>query len=202
MDKRVELIEQIYKENADKVYRYFYSHTNDQGLAEDLTSKTFMKVLEKFSTYDESKSKAITWLFTIARNTLIDYYRLSSTKNTVSLTSLESDDTGTANDGASMIDSMQGVPVNSKTTTNFGNKEVENFVQQSRNKEILNSAIENLSEDEQLLIFLRYTQELSYEEIAVEIGVNVNAVGVKIHRAVEKLKNILERNGGIIRLDK
>lgn len=202
MDRRVELIEQIYTENVDKVYRYFYSHTNDQGLSEDLTSKTFMKVLDKFSTYDESKSKAITWLFTIARNTLIDYYRLSSTKNTVSLSSFESDDTSTANDGAGIVDSTQELPLGPKNSTNFGNKEVEKFVQLNRNKEILNNAISNLSEDEQLVIFLRYTQEMSYEEIAQEIDINVNAVGVKIHRAVEKLKNILEKNGDIIRLDK
>jgi RNA polymerase sigma-70 factor (ECF subfamily) len=201
-DARVVAIEKIYKENVDKIYRFFYTHTNDQSLSEDLTSKTFMKVVQKFTTFDQQKASAITWLFTIARNTLIDYYRLSSTKNTVSILSLDSESSDSQNDGSNGVDSTESLPVTSHTATNIGNKEADKYVQQDRNRAILNEAMEKLSEEDQLLIFLRYTQELSYEEVAKEINTTVNAVGVRIHRAVEKLKKILEESNDLDRLDK
>jgi RNA polymerase sigma-70 factor (ECF subfamily) len=183
MDKRVDLIEKIYIENSDKIYRYFYFHTYNQALAEDLTSKTFMKVIDKISTFNEKKAAVITWLFTIARNTLTDYYRLASTNKTISLETLEPE-----NPDVRIIE-------------NVGNKSSEKSVQLDRNKQILQNAILELNEEEQLFIFLRFTQELSYDEIAVELNININTVGVKLHRAIEKVKKMLEKKGDLDKLD-
>lgn len=66
---------QLYKDYAGKIKGYFYSQTSDSYLAEDLCSDVFLKVYEKIDTFDDSKASVSTWIYTIARNTLIDYYR-------------------------------------------------------------------------------------------------------------------------------
>lgn len=71
-----------YDKNKDKIFSYFYYNLKDSSLAEDLTSETFLKWYEKFDRYD-SNYEFSTWIFTIARNNLIDYYR--KTKQDISL---------------------------------------------------------------------------------------------------------------------
>lgn len=66
---------QIYEEYHMKVLRYIQNKVNDYYLAEDLCSDVFMKVYQKLDTFDDTKASISTWIFTITRNRLIDYYR-------------------------------------------------------------------------------------------------------------------------------
>ena len=64
-----------YEDFKDKVFSYFYYNLNkNRELAEDLTSETFLKWFDKFDSYNPDY-KFSTWIFTIARNTLTDYFR-------------------------------------------------------------------------------------------------------------------------------
>ncbi len=65
----------IYEDYYKKVYSYLLGQVNDSYLAEDLASDVFLKVYEKLDLYDETKASISTWIFTIARNKLTDYYR-------------------------------------------------------------------------------------------------------------------------------
>lgn len=67
--------EQIYKDYYNKVYGYLLNKTNYSHDAEDLAADVFVKVYEKYDSYDESKASLSTWIYTITHNTLIDYYR-------------------------------------------------------------------------------------------------------------------------------
>lgn len=67
--------EEIYEQFHFKILRYINSQVNDYNLAEDLCSDVFLKVYEKLDTYNKSKAQFSTWIFTITRNRLIDYYR-------------------------------------------------------------------------------------------------------------------------------
>ena len=65
----------FYNTHKNKIYSYFfYNLSQDSSIAEDLTSDTFLKGFEKFESYNDSYQFS-TWIFTIARNTLYDYYR-------------------------------------------------------------------------------------------------------------------------------
>lgn len=66
---------QLYEDFHMKVLRYVQSKVNDYYLAEDICSDVFVKVYEKLDSFDESKASISTWIFTITKNTLIDYYR-------------------------------------------------------------------------------------------------------------------------------
>lgn len=65
----------IYRDYYNKVYGYIMNRVNHTQTAEDLTSEVFLKVYEKIDTFDETKASLSTWIFTITRNKLTDYYR-------------------------------------------------------------------------------------------------------------------------------
>ena len=66
---------EIYKDYHGKVFGYIISQVSNSDLAEDLCEDVFLKVYEKLDTFDETKASISTWIYTIARNTLTDYYR-------------------------------------------------------------------------------------------------------------------------------
>lgn len=67
--------EQIYKDYHEKVLHLIYGKINNYTLAEDLTSDVFLKVYSKLDTFDETKASISTWIYRIAQNTVIDYFR-------------------------------------------------------------------------------------------------------------------------------
>ena len=70
-----ELSEQVYNEYYLKVRNYILSKINNFYEAQDICSNVFVKVYENLDKFDEKKASMSTWIFTITRNTLTDYYR-------------------------------------------------------------------------------------------------------------------------------
>lgn len=67
--------EEIYKEYHDKVLRLINGKISNYTEAEDITSDVFVKVYAKLDSFDETKASISTWIYRIAQNTLIDYFR-------------------------------------------------------------------------------------------------------------------------------
>ena len=67
--------EKIYRDYHGKVCAYIRSRINDMQDAEDIVANVFVKVFEKLDSFDESRALLSTWIYTITRNTLTDYYR-------------------------------------------------------------------------------------------------------------------------------
>lgn len=65
----------LYDAYFKKIYDFIYYRTMHQETAEDLTSQTFLKALENIKKYEAKKGSFSSWLYRIARNTVIDYYR-------------------------------------------------------------------------------------------------------------------------------
>jgi len=77
----------IYELWVNPLYRFVYLKTKDEDVAEDLTAEVFLKAWKGLKNFVPRKDvKFSTWLFSIARNSVIDYYRV--TKQTVSLDDL------------------------------------------------------------------------------------------------------------------
>lgn len=64
----------LYRRHIKKVYGYMRYRLNTNEEAEDVTSQVFMKAIEHIQSYN-STQLFVPWLMTIARNTLIDYWR-------------------------------------------------------------------------------------------------------------------------------
>ena len=67
--------EEIFNLYHAKIEKYIYGKVTDKYLAEDLTSIVFLKIYQKLDDYDETKASVSTWIYTIANNTVIDYFR-------------------------------------------------------------------------------------------------------------------------------
>jgi RNA polymerase sigma-70 factor (ECF subfamily) len=65
----------LYEVYLPKVYQYARYRVGDKETAEDLTSDIFNKALDGFKRFDPQKASFSTWIFSIARNTIVDYYR-------------------------------------------------------------------------------------------------------------------------------
>lgn len=84
-------IESLYAQYSSKVMGYIHARVRNRADAEDLCSDVFEKIQRKLGDFDPSKASVSTWIFTITRNTVIDYYRRS--KPTEELDENLSDDT-------------------------------------------------------------------------------------------------------------
>jgi RNA polymerase sigma-70 factor (ECF subfamily) len=65
---------ELYYRYLDKIYRFVFFKTMHKETAEDITSQVFIKVYEKLKTFDQAQAFQ-PWIYQIARNTVIDFYR-------------------------------------------------------------------------------------------------------------------------------
>ena len=68
-------MEKVYLQYNGKVMGYLQARLHNTALSEDLCAEVFEKAIRKQDAFDPSKAAVGTWIFTITRNTLIDYYR-------------------------------------------------------------------------------------------------------------------------------
>ncbi|MBU1164446.1 sigma-70 family RNA polymerase sigma factor [Patescibacteria group bacterium] len=79
----LEQFAQLYDVYIKKIYSFIFYKTSHKETAEDLTSQTFFKALQNINKYDSTKGSFSSWLYRIARNNVIDYYR--SKKNAIDI---------------------------------------------------------------------------------------------------------------------
>ena len=157
----VDVMEKIYLEYREKVFRYVRGKVRNLTDAEDVTSEIFLKVLSSLDSYDEEKSTLSTWIYTITHHTVCNYYREQS-KCALSI-----------DENALCSDTDDGVVA-----------EMENEIL----KENLAIALETLTEREQDIIVLYYYHEIPLRDIAIKMGITyTNAKFIK-HQAISKLK--------------
>ncbi len=65
----------IYAEYSVKVTSYVRSHVENANDREDIVSDIFLKVYAGLDRFDEAKASLSTWIYTISKNTVIDYYK-------------------------------------------------------------------------------------------------------------------------------
>lgn len=79
------LVSKYYKE----MYAFIYKQTIDAELSLDLTQEIFISVLKSIQNYDRKKAAFRTWLYKLASNRLVDYYRSKSYKDTQLVQSID-----------------------------------------------------------------------------------------------------------------
>jgi len=155
----LEELGQAYDHFSPKIYRFLYYRTNEKEIAEDLTSLTFLKAVEKFHKFSPAKGTFNSWIYRIAKNTLIDHYRTNKkTLNIEDIISLSTD---------------ENVPEK---------------VQNQLNLEELQEALKNLNETQRDIVIMRVWDDLPYQEIAEIVGKSEANCKVIFSRAVQKLQ--------------
>ena len=77
-----------FRENAAKIYRFIYAKVGNREAAEDLTSQVFLKAV-RWLAQDRSADSIRSWLYTVARSAIADYWREQSQQPTVPLDDLD-----------------------------------------------------------------------------------------------------------------
>lgn len=164
----------------DSVYYMLLKMINNKDDAEDLTVEAFGKAFKRLAQYTPDYAFS-TWLFRIATNNCIDFIRRKR-KNTFSLDRPITDDEG----GEMMID------IRSETL------DPEEHIMKKQKIMMLRELVDKLKPRYRTLIEMRYFQELSYEEIAVELDLPLGTVKAQLFRAREFLYNVLKNTQGKI----
>ena len=159
---RLEEFDPLYREYVKPVFAFLYRRILDRQTAEDLTSVTFMKALEKINKYSPAKGNFGAWLFTIARNALTDHYRAMRPH----------DDIESAWDLASEEDVPHGVS---------------NRLEFAKIKE----AMQKIDASKREIIMLRLWEGLSFKEIGQITGKTENNCKVIFCRTLEQLRKEL-----------
>ncbi len=66
---------ELYDRYAEPLYRFVYYKVFSKEIAEDLVSDVFHKALKQLHSFNPTKGNFSQWIYTIARNTVIDHYR-------------------------------------------------------------------------------------------------------------------------------
>jgi len=157
---RAEDFSLLYFKYVKKIYRYIYYKTQHRESAEDLTSQTFIKALEKIRSFDPEKSLFSTWLYAIARNNVIDFYRTSKNNYDINDVWDLRDDSDIARD-ADLKAKLQ---------------KVEKY-------------IKKLDPEQREIVMLRVWDGMSHKEIAGILGKSEASCKMMFSRTIRSLKN-------------
>jgi len=72
----------LYRRNYDAIFKYCVHRLFDRHLAEDMTSQVFLKVVEKFHSFEGSEKQFQNWLYKIATNAVNEHLRKSARRKT------------------------------------------------------------------------------------------------------------------------
>ncbi len=158
---------ELYDRYVDVVYRYALCRVGSVGLAEDLTSETFVRALRRISSFSWQGRDFGAWLVTIARNLVADHYKSARFRFEVPTGDLF---------GAGVDGAVEGP---------------EQQVLDSISSAELLSAVQRLGPEQQECIVLRFLTGLSVSETARVLAKNEGAVKALQYRGVRALRRLL-----------
>ena len=156
----------LYEAYYDKIFRYAMFKTGDTIEAEDLTEEVFLRMLESINSFKWQGYPFTSWLFRIAHNLVVDYYRKKGRQKRASL------------DDAMRITGADDIDVDRQMDIEISIREV-------------SEAMSGLTRLQQEVLSLRFAGGLSVAETAEAMGKKQNAVKALQHAAIKRLRTIL-----------
>ncbi len=154
----------IYDEYFTRVYRYIFSLVGNQTEAEDLTQDVFIKALQAISSYKFKGAPFSAWLFRIAHNQVIDYWRKQKKEKTTTLD--EAITIASENDPVTMSEQISEL-------------------------EELTMALKQIPEAQGQVISLRFISGLSISEVAETLGKREGTIKALQFKGIASLKKII-----------
>jgi RNA polymerase sigma-70 factor (ECF subfamily) len=160
-------MEEIYEIFAEPIFRYIFLRIGSREEAEDLTSRVFLKVFRRIKMYKESEVPFSAWIFRIAHNELVDYFR-------------------TKKPPFQSLDEVYDEPVSS-----YYEPEIK-LLEEELQKRIV-QALMQLTPEQREAVVLRYLEGFSIREIGEVMGKGESAIRSLLSRALRRLNRILLR---------
>ncbi len=166
MDQSKDQFSKIYDQYIEKIYRFVYLKVNSQDLAEDITSKVFIKAWKAYSSPDFVLKNENAFLYQIARNAVVDYYREKGRDRTLKIdASLDISDPGTSAHEKAIL---------------------------SADIEVVKKAISQLDKEQQDIVIWHYLDDMPIAEIAGILGRPEGTVRVMLHRGLNVIKSLIK----------
>jgi RNA polymerase sigma factor (sigma-70 family) len=167
--KQSELLAQMeawFNQDLDALYNYIVYRVGDQSTADEIIATVYERGLRKLNQFNPKKGAFGAWMFGIARNLMIDYFRGNGKH--ASEVSLEA------------LPPIQGRGVTPEEQT----------IQAERFQLVIRH-LGLLSDSEREVVALRFGSGLKYQEIAELMKISIDQVGVLLYRSIEKLRAAL-----------
>jgi RNA polymerase sigma-70 factor (ECF subfamily) len=159
---------ELYQRYAPAIFRFCRRALPTKEDAEDATMEIFMKLRDKLSQYDQTRSFSA-WLYKVAANHCWDMLRRRKTRQ-----DKETDD-------------LESVPLEHPDPS-----QLDQLIEQ-RTAEEVRKALDKLGSRARMALVMRYYSDMSYDEIADALGVRRAFVGVVLLRARHELRQALEK---------
>lgn len=160
----------LYDEYVDQIFRYIYYKVGNFTEAQDLTGQTFLKSFENIDSYEMRDVAFSSWLYRIAHNLVVDFFRRESKR--------------------------ENVPIEEQppTPSNRGNP-VETVLADLES-ERLYKAMRKLTHNQREVLVLKFIDNLSNNQVAEIMGISVGAVKSTQKRGLLSLNRILSNSSG------
>jgi RNA polymerase sigma-70 factor (ECF subfamily) len=156
---------EIYDLYAEPIYRYLYRFLGEAHTAEDLTSEVFLKLIRVLNTARAPRDQLQGWLYRVARNLAVDWYRKRGKQTTLSLRE-------------------ELIPTGESPLIRL---------EKDQDRQRLREALLELTQDQQQVLLLRFAQSLKIEEVAQLMGKSEGAIKLLQYRATRRLQKLLEK---------
>jgi RNA polymerase sigma-70 factor (ECF subfamily) len=156
---------EIYTRNHDAIYTYIYFRVEEADTAEDLTGEVFLRVVEKIDGFTYRGRPILAWLYTIARNLVIDHQR------------------GQTKGGR--------LPLDEQLIT--GEPGPSEMAERGLNRDCLARSLRHLTEEQQRVILHKLIEDRSNAEVAVLLGKTEGAIKSLQHRALASLRRAMQK---------
>ncbi|UCD10186.1 MAG: RNA polymerase sigma factor [Dehalococcoidales bacterium] len=157
----------LYDIYADRIYRHIFYRTSNINDAQDLTQEVFVKAWQGLPKYKRTKIPFAGWLFTISHNRIIDYYRTKK----------------------------DFIYLNNEIIIEDHAKNPQKLVDEEFTQQEVRRAILQLPEEQQQVIMMSLIEGFKYSEIAATLDKSEGNIRVIIHRALKKMREILNGTG-------
>ncbi|MFC2000618.1 sigma-70 family RNA polymerase sigma factor [Chloroflexota bacterium] len=161
--RKERLLAGLYEEYYDKIARYIFVRIHNRSESEDLAGDVFLRALESLDSYQERGVPMHSWLFRIAHNRVVDYFRKQGKRKTVPLDTVE------------VADLMN----------------VEETVERQWQVERVSQAMAQLTMAQRDVIALRFFSGLSSEEVGKILGKSSGAVREMQSAGVKSLRRLI-----------
>jgi len=156
--------DQLYEHYLPRIYGFVFNRTRSKMIAEDVVSQTFMKAMTKIKTFQYRGFTFGAWLYRIAHNSLMDYYRKHPNVKPLDVSRTESEDN------------------------------VDHEAERMEKQQIILEALQKLPKQYQQVLSLKYFEELTNDEMAQVLGCRKGTLAVKLHRSLRALQKVLEKD--------
>ena len=153
----------LYERYIDQIYNYIYFRTSNGKDAEDICSRVFLRALRHIERYEDRGYPFSAWLYRIAHNLVVNWYRDSEKVEEISLAEQYPPPT------------IEG--------------SVEERVEKEDEKENLLKVINSLPEDRKELLILKHVEGLTNFEIGQIMDRTEGAIKALYHRTLESLRD-------------